>query len=466
MLPAGINKEDIVGRECRFATYCDARNGHDDLVVAKEYLYLKDGRRIPNVALFRNYERDFYVTQKGHQNHYEKLEWEDKSKLQLFKATEASIASRAAKATRTFVKRLTKKTVAASPYVYGYDISTTALIKQRYKTQWPEHIHPTSSVAALDIETNVASKEKEILVVGLTFRDKVYVAINSNWLEDTPTNRDAINFKFNSLLGTWRESRKINIEMEFFNTPGKCCVAAISRAHEWKPDFISIWNLDFDIPKMIAAMKDEGIDVANVFSDPSVPDQFKFYYYAKGNPQKRTQSGKLSAKHPADMWHTLHCPASFYFIDSMCVYKRIRAAAGMVSSYGLDAALKRHLNLGKLNFTETDHLSRTEWHMEMQVKYKIEYILYNIFDCIGLEILDEKIGDLSRSFDALSGVSDYADFDSTPSRIADDLHFYVEQFDKVIATAPGRDDIISPLDDKVIGMGNWMNETNVVGMSN
>lgn len=456
MLPAGVNKEDIVGRECRFATYCDGRNGHDDLVVAKEYLYLKDGSRIPNIALFHNYERDFYVTQKGYQNHYEKLEWEDKDKLQLFKSTEAAIPERAARATRTFAKRLTKKNVAVSPYVYGYDISTTALIKQKYKTQWPDHIHPTSSVAALDIETNIASKEKEILIVGLTFKETIYIAVNSNWLEDTPTNRDAIKFKFKKLLDRFIQERKLELVMEFYNTPGQCCKAAIGKAHELKPDYISIWNMDFDLPKMIDAMKKENMDLADIFSDPSVPDQFKFYYYKKGNPQKRTQSGKLSAKHPADMWHTMYCPASFYFIDSMCVYKRVRAAAGMVSSYGLDAALGRHLNLGKLNFSETDHLSRTEWHMEMQSKYKIEYVLYNIFDCIGLEILDDKIGDLSRSFDALAGVSDYANFDSTPTRIADDLHFYVEKFGKVIATTPGRDDIISPLDDKVIGMNNWI----------
>lgn len=456
MLPVGLTDADIIGRECRFGTYCDAGNGHDDLVVAKEYLYTKDGRRIPNLAFFENYERKFYVTKPGFQKHYEKLEWEDKDKLLEFKCTEAEVAARAAKATRTFTRKLTKKAVAVCPYVYGYDISTTALIKQMYKDKYPDYIHPTSSVAALDIETNVKSKEQEILVVGLTFRETIFIAVNSNWLPATMVNVDAINYKYKELLGEFIEKRNLKLEIVFKDTPGQCCAAAIAKAHELKPDIISIWNMDFDLPKMISAMQKEDMDLPGIFSDPSVPDKYKFFRYKKGNPQKQTQSGKLSAKHPADMWHTLYAPASFYFLDSMCVYKRIRAAAGMVSSYGLDAALGRHLNLGKLKFTETDHLSRTAWHEEMQSNYKIEYIIYNIFDCVGLELLDEKINDLGRSFDALAGVSDYSSFDSTPSRIADDLHFYVEQFGKVIATAPSKDDIIHDYDKYVIGMNNWI----------
>lgn len=456
MLPAGLVEEDIIGRECRFGTYCDSGDGHNDLVVAKEYLYTKDGRRIPNVALFPNYERTFYVTKKGFQNHYEKLEWEDKEKLVEYRCTEAEVADRAARATRMFGSRITKKSVAVCPFVYGYDISTTALIKQMYKDKYPDFIHPTSSVAALDIETNVKSAEKEILVVGLTFQNTVFISVNSNWLAPTMINIDAINYKYKELLGKWIDERNLNLIIDFQNSPGMCCAAAIAKAHELKPDYISIWNMDFDLPKMIEAMKKENMDLAQVFSDPSVPDAYKFFNYKKGNPQKVTQSGATSSKHPADMWHTMYAPASFYFLDSMCVYKRIRAAAGMVSSYGLDAALKRHLELGKLKFTDTDHLTRTAWHEAMQTNHKVEYIIYNIFDCIGLELLDEKINDLGRSFDALSGVSDYNNFDSTPTRIVDDLHFYVEKLGKVIATAPRRDDILHRYDDYVVDMKRWI----------
>lgn len=456
MLPAEIQKEDIIGRECRFATYCKSPNGQDDMVVAKEYLYLKDGTRVPNLSMIENYTREYYVTKKAFQNHYEKLEWEDKDKLQVYYSNEAQIAERAARSTHTFSKRMTKQSVAQCPFLYGYDISTTALIKQLYKEKYPDHIHPSSSVAALDIETNVNSAEKEILVVGLTFRSCVYVAINNKWIEDNQSSRDAIHNRFKYLLGTWVESRKLNLVVEFFDTPGQCCVGAIKKAHELQPDYISIWNMDFDLPKIIATMEAEGINVADVMSDPRVPQQYRFYKYKRGNPQKKTQSGKVSAKHPADLWHTMYCPSSFYFLDSMCIYKRIRAAAGMVSSYGLDAALGRHLSLGKLKFTETDHLSRTAWHAEMQTNFKIEYVIYNIFDCIGLELLDEKINDLGKSFDALSGVSDYADFDSTPTRIADDLHFYVQKHGKVIATAPDRDVILHDYDKYVTDIKGWI----------
>ena len=456
ILPQGITEADILGRECRFANYVTAPNGMDDMVVAKEYLYLKDGSRVPTIALFENYEREFYITKPGFRNHYEKLEWEDKDRLMLYKSNDVQIANRAAKALRIFDSRINKKSVARSPYVYGYDISVNALIKQMYKDKYPDFIHPSSSVAALDIETSVLSKEGEVLMVGFSFRKNVYVSINSNWLEDNKYNRDAIRFKFKDLLGKWVDARGLELVIEFFNSPGQCCAAAIRKAHELKPDYISIWNMNFDLPKMISAMQNEDINLADVFSDPDVPHKYRYFKYKPGSAQKVTQSGKASAKHPADMWHSVYTPASFYFLDSMCIYKRVRAAAGMVSSYGLDAALDRHLNLGKLKFTETDHLTRTAWHEEMQCNYKIEYVIYNIFDCIGLELLDEKINDLGRSFDALSGVSDYDNFDSTPTRIADDLHFYVQKHDKVIATAPRREDIIHDYDKYVTDMTGWI----------
>lgn len=456
ILPQGITEADILGRECRFANYVTAPNGMDDMVVAKEYLYLKDGSRVPTIALFENYEREFYITKPGFRNHYEKLEWEDKDRLMLYKSNDAQIANRAAKALRIFDSRINKKSVARSPYVYGYDISVNALIKQMYKDKYPDFIHPSSSVAALDIETSVLSKEGEVLMVGFSFKKNAYVSINSNWLEDNKYNRDAIRFKFKDLLGKWVDARGLELVIEFFNSPGQCCAAAIRKAHELKPDYISIWNMNFDLPKMISAMQNEDINLADVFSDPDVPHKYRYFKYKPGSAQKVTQSGKASAKHPADMWHSVYTPSSFYFLDSMCIYKRVRAAAGMVSSYGLDAALDRHLNLGKLKFTETDHLTRTAWHEEMQRNYKIEYVIYNIFDCIGLELLDEKINDLGRSFDALSGVSDYDNFDSTPTRIADDLHFYVQKHDKVIATAPKREDIIHDYDKYVTDMTGWI----------
>ena len=63
-------------------------------------------------------------------------------------------------------------------------------------------------------------------------------------------------------------------------------VACFNKAHEWKPDFVSIWNLDFDITKVTSALKNGGLDPADVFSDPSVPKEFKFFHYKQGSKQK------------------------------------------------------------------------------------------------------------------------------------------------------------------------------------
>jgi hypothetical protein len=180
--------------------------------------------------------------------------------------------------------------------------------------------------------------------------------------------------------------------------------------------------MNYDLKKIDEVFKKYNYDSARIFSDPAVPDVFCKWKYKEGKTQKVTQSGKTTGLHPADRWHIAECPASFYFIDAMCLYKRIRLAAGMVSSYSLDATLKRHLGIGKLNFADVDKLNGTAWHKEMQTAYRVEYCIYNIFDNIGQELLDEKTGDINKSFTALVGVSDFDKFNSNPRRIVDDLN--------------------------------------------
>jgi hypothetical protein len=191
-----------------------------------------------------------------------------------------------------------------------------------------------------------------------------------------------------------------------------------------------------------------------VFSDPRVPAKYRHFKYKEGSSQKITQGGKVTPIHPADRWHVATCPATFWFIDSMCTYKKLRIAAGNEPSYALDAILHTHLDLGKLKFTETDHLTGLGWHMEMQRLYKLEYIIYNIFDCIALELLDEKTGDISSAFPVQCGVSEYRSFSQNPRRIADDLHFYCLNNDLVMGSTS--DEMVTELDKHVIDMNGWI----------
>ena len=69
--------------------------------------------------------------------------------------------------------------------------------------------------------------------------------------------------------------------------------------------------------------------------------------------------------------------------------------------------------------------------------------------------LDAKTGDIASAFNTLAGISDYSNYNKNPRRIVDDLHFFVMDRGKIIATTP--DDISKdPLNVYVLGMNQWV----------
>ena len=124
---------------------------------------------------------------------------------------------------------------------------------------------------------------------------------------------------------------------------------------------------------MLEHLKYAGIDPAEVFSDPSVPPEFRYFNYQEGTKIKVTESGRTMPLSPAERWHVVTCPASFYPIDGMCVYQKIRLGKGKMS-YALDATLERHLGIRKLKFKEADGLERLAWHEFMQKNYRNNFV--------------------------------------------------------------------------------------------
>lgn len=443
----------IIGYECRHATYCVDRFKQNDLLVIKEYLYKENGERVPNLRMVKNYKQSFWITRENFRKHRDKIEWEEEVNLKEYKSTRVGLPKAIAAAINYRGGNMSLKHINRCPYVYGCDIETTSLIKKEYKDRYPQCVHPSASVAVLDIETNM-DLDARLNMVSLTMKDRVAICIVESFLTGVKNPVNAIHEKFIELLGDIANTRKIKLEIFIEPSPGSACAKIISKAHEWKPDIVTIWNINFDLPKMIRELKDEHYDLGDVFSDPSVPRDFRFFDYVEGPSKKRIQDGTEISIHPADRWHVATCPASFYFIDAMCLYKRIRTAGGNEPSYGLDAIMNKHIQRGKLKFDSCDHLSAGDWHREMQKNHKVEYCVYNIWDCIGLEMLDEKTGDIRSAFSVLAGVSDFANFSRNPRRIADDLHYFCRERGLVMATVP--DDLKEEHDQHVIGMDDWI----------
>lgn len=453
-------KDDIVGYECKHVSYTkgeprDRGEMPDDFHLIKEVIHLKDGRRIPNLRKKINYHRPFWITKPHFRNHKEKKEFEYLDKLTKYESTQAGLVNAIKRALDVRGPQFTLRQVSESPYLYGSDITSTAIIKRQYMDKWPT-CRSENTVAVLDIETDVVHGTEEPILVALTFKDKAILCATEMY---TQKEKDwAIKMReyaYKRLDKTFK-ARNIDLIVEVTKDPLEAIKKVIAKAHEWRPDFVSVWNMDFDIPKILKTIEQYGGDANEIFSDPMVPKPFRKVRYKHGNAVKVMASGKSMPLPPYDRWHTLFCPASFYVIDQMCVFRKLRVAKGQEPNYKLDTILKKYANCGKLTNPRADKYTGLKWHVYMQTHEKLEYGAYNLFDCIGCEILDEQmdVGDLRLSMSIQAEHSDYDKFPSQPRRTVDDLHFKWLSMGKVIASTPPK--ISTEFDLITVSTSNWI----------
>lgn len=441
--------------ECKHVLYFPIRDGSkNDLLVIKERVHLPDGTTKPNLRLRYNQPRPFYITKPAFRNHKEKKESEEIKKLDRFECTEIELVDRVARALGKVPNQRTRlRELARSPYLYGTDASPELLIKERYKRANPSLITP-NTVAVLDVETNMLSDEEEIIMGSVTFKERVFIGVTKWYCRDIHDFENRLRKRFTELLGNYEEARKIKLEIEILENDGAVAKRMIEKCHEWMPDVVAVWNISFDIKKICESLERHGHNLADVFSDPSIPAPFRYFNFIEGKASKTSASGKKQTFDPEQRWHTVECPSSFYFLDAMCVYWRVRMAAGKLQSAALDAILMKHLGIRKLKFEEASHLEKRAWHEFMQRNFKVEYAVYNLFDCISMELLDEKILDMSTTVPMLLGSSPYKNFASQPSMTWDAMQFVFMEKGEVAATTS--DKMATEFDEMVVSLKDWI----------
>lgn len=447
----------LIGKECRFVTYVPPPdNTLPDLHVAKEILHYSDGTTKVNLNQIFQYKRPFYVTKKGMQNHQSKKEWEKIEHLTRYESTEADLPKSIARALGTPWAHGDLRTLHASPYVYGSDILGTALIKEQYAKKYKNIRNTPYGVAVMDTETDVLHGTGEIIMTTITCRDVCFTAVVKKFIEGWTDVERRLEVLMTTYLDEVVKKRNIKPEIVFVDTALDTVRACLNKAHEIKPDFLTFWNMDFDMTKIIEACNKEGVDPKDIFSDPSIPINYRYFKYKRGPDKKVTASGKVTPIKPAQRWHTVFTPASFYPIDSMCVFRHLRLAKQELQSYSLDFVLESLKLKKKLKFQEADAYTGLKWHQFMQKNYPLEYIVYNRYDCIAVEIADETTSDLRSSLPMYSGHSDFQFFRSQPRRIVDDLHFKVLEKGLVIASTSKS--MEEEMDNETLPLTGWINQ--------
>lgn len=464
-LPA---RDEIDYYECVHASYSKANNySPNDVVVVKELIHFKDGRPPqPNLRLIKNYQRDFGVTLERYRTHQDKRPWAPVSHVRKFTCAQHELHNKVARALGNPGMRGSLRQLARTPYLYGADIATPVLVKRGYRDKWPKTPTP-ANVAVYDIETNMNSEEEEIIIASITNKSKVCMNILNSWVDASVLSQeDKDNFpalvraKAQELLGPILVKRGIKVEemtINMLDIPAQLVARSFQAAHEWQPDYVTIFNMAFDIPKSEKALLNAGYDPSDVFCDPRVPKEFRNFKWRQGAAHKIKKDGGKDTKvpiNPIDQWHTCDTQASFIIADSMLLYKRIRTASANDPEYNLDYLLKKHKLAGKLKFTEADGFVKKEWHQFMQKYFPVEYAVYNLYDDIGVEMLDEVTKDISMSLPALLKCSEYRNYDSQPRMIADDMHFFLQA--KGLVTGTTSDQMLTDIDQYSPSLGNWI----------
>lgn len=478
-----IRKEDIESIECKHVVYGtssnDGNNYRDDMILIKEKIHLKNKTSVVNRRIIKNPERPYWVTKPIYRNHEEKKTREFLDKVDMRMSTQAGLITNVKRSLDIIAPYKTLKQVARVPYSYGLDLPVTSYYKKKYMNQYPDSF-TENDVAALDIETDVVDYNgtrrytEEPILLQLTFKNRAILIATELYLKLTPLDEktgkptppipkskyiaDCLDYIPKRLKETF-DILKTKLEVHVVKTPLDAIKLLFERAHEWSPDIIAIWNIDFDLPIILETIKKYGGDIGDIFSDPKVPPEFRNAWYHKGQVVKRTQSGDETPLHWVDQWHTMRCLAGFYFIDQACAFRKIRFAGGNEPSWALASILKKYTSFTKLNERNeiTKDMTALQWHQYMQVHEKIEYSAYAIADGQGCELLDmePKVKDLAVSISTQCRHSDYDKFPSQPKRSVENMHYTCLENNMVLGSTSDKL-YVDKFDDKSVGINDWI----------
>lgn len=429
----GNSQSKVVGKECRFVIFIQEKhNVRPDLHLVKETLHYEDGTTKPNIKLIKNFQRPFYLTLPSKRNHKDKKEWEHISNLAEHRCTQSELRNKIATALDMSYSSATIGELSLSPYLYGSDITSASLIKKIYKEKYPEYKTPFS-VGFLDIETR-PNKDgaQDLIMLTILHKDKLYTYILKSIVNKIPDYSLKLDEAMDKYLPQY--TGKLDCKLITCNDPVDIIRKSFKQLNEWSPDFLAIWNMDFDINVVLKTLSAAKLDPADILSHPSIPREARYCRYIQGKTKKVTASGKVTPISPASRWHTLILTSSFYVIDAMCVYKQLRISQPEEPKYDLNTILTKELGTRKLSFEEANHVKGINWHLFMQDNYPIEYIVYNRYDVLSMQELDHKTKDLSYKIQEFAGITSFDKFNSQPKKIADAVYCKLEKEELILGT--------------------------------
>ena len=434
---------------------------NDDASVYKVRVVYTDGTEEPHLILHKNYKRTVYVERKRYKDiqrtkpiYKDKVEHRELKYLKPIKATESEVISKLAKelgiTNRTQQFRLVKN----SPFVYGLEIPVTSTIKHSIRELYGQP-QTTFSIATLDGEWDVDSGVVSIMTI--CTEESIYTYINRSLLAPLGLSDRELYRRIFESYSKYRPDEALPVDrVNLFIVENELEVVleTIKRAHKIKPDFLVIFNIEADLPKILSVLKKNNLDPKDIFSDPTIPPNYRYFKYVRGSSIKVTDSGKTIPIPYFQQWHYAHGTSSFFIIDQMLAYYQVRVGGKNIpGGYGLDNLLLKNKINAKLKFKDekSENLIKAQWHKYMVKHRPIEYIVYNIWDTYSMIVLDKKTKDLNTVIPILANISEIYRVNSGPKKIVDALHYYFLSKGHAIGVKS-----MNKITNRLLGLSGWI----------
>ena len=292
-----------------------------------------------------------------------------------------------------------------SPYVYGADIDIETLCKISFMKKY-DTVSQTYRVGALDIETSVLGGEEILMCTYTSPEGQSYTAILEAFVDgfSTVEINKRIQYRLNEMMDklnkkTLSIAKQLNlfeVTVERFTTEVELITWIMKQIHHDKPEFVSIWNINFDIPYILKRLNLHYANIKEIFCHPETPSKYRICEY-KEDKSKNVQ-------HFTHRWHMFHVSGYTQFYDSMNLFSRLRKHKGVRNTYRLDAIGEEFTGAGKADIAS---------HRVMQTTQQVDYVAYNVIDTALTMLLEKRLGDvpslvslmLDSTFDCFSRMS-------------------------------------------------------------
>ncbi|TQH49588.1 hypothetical protein [Pseudomonas aeruginosa] len=456
------NTSPIVAKVCKHSNYSVSRfNRGSDLTCVKITNIHEDGGRSQSFISIKDYKQPYYIVKENKRKYKQHKDYIEESWCREYKAPRAQIAFNVIK--QLYGRADYKASLAEakeSPYVFGLDQTPPVHIKHQFFKKYGEHQEKEPfTVAAYDVETDMDAPGNPIMMASVTMKRKAYFAAVRSWFKepDDATILKHLKDAEAKWLSEHLERRQCVVQYELFDTPGQVVVACINKMHEWQPDWVASWNAEYDMTKNEEALRNEGYRLEDVYCDPSIPKEFRYYELNLGRTHKVKEDGSKMPLEPQEKWPTVRTMATWQWLDAMSFFciKR-QPSEGKLPDVSLEGAAK-HVNVpGKLYTEEGAHIrpGTPQWHRYMQRKWPYLYCMYNIGDDFVIEEINEKTNDLSLSLPMLLKYSEYFNYVSQPKLVSDTLSFFARRYGFVWGSTPRKRD--QSIIDKLPPLSNWI----------